>query len=203
MIYYLLDTTAVVLEYDPTDSYRVRKAKTFMKEMMEQGKKKDAFLFVPDFCVVEAFNTLARWRWRDKTLTEERYKESYRRLESAVKRRQQFYVYDLHRYHVLSCDEIFEAEHTTPLAPDKRRPGEYKGSLSSFDILIIAMGMELTKIHIDRSVYIVTCDYRLVQVNEKLRADRPGEFAEAKNPREDELPSELPEFRDWGRAKRS
>lgn len=204
MIYYLLDASVVVLEYDPRCSHL---AKDNMTKLIESGKKKEAVLFLPDFCVVEAFNTLAKWFWSpdDKRFaTEKQYRGAYEQLERSVKRRGLYYAYDLHRYHVLNCDEIFKAEHTSPREEDRRHPGSFH-RLSSFDILIIAMGMELTRIHAEQSVWIVSGDHRLVEIARQLQGERPGEFAKVFNPYEPqaELPSELTAFQYARRLKKS
>ena len=63
---------------------------------------------------------------------------------------------DLHRYHNINTDKIYKIEHQTPL----RGKEKY---LSSFDILIIGMAIELKKIHIgNNEVILLTRDGRLI-----------------------------------------
>ena len=189
MIYYLLDASALVLKHSPDPDDSVERAKKVMNAIEAQRKENEAVLFLPNFCVVEAFNTLAKWFWREKRFrTKEQYEAACKALERDVKRvdefddQRRFYAYDLHRYHVLNCNKVFEVEHTTGLEPDPKYPGRFKSPLSTFDILIIAMGMELMKTHAGQEIRIVTCDRRLVRIAEKLSNDRPNEFAGVVNP---------------------
>ncbi|MDP3722638.1 MAG: hypothetical protein Q8R91_03975 [Candidatus Omnitrophota bacterium] len=184
MVYYLLDASALVLKHRPDPDDSVERAKQVMDAIEAQRKEHEAFLFLPNFCVVEAFNTLAKWFWRERRFrTEEQYQTARKALERDVKRvdglndQRRFYAYDLHRYHVLNCNKVFEAEHTTDLEPDPKYPGRFKPPLSSFDILIIAMGVELKKVHAGQSVYIATGDKRLALIAEKLLKKNPDEFA--------------------------
>lgn len=189
MIYYLLDASALVLKHSPDPDDSVERAKKVMNAIEAQRKENEAFLFLPNFCVVEAFNTLAKWFWREKRFrTKEQYEDARKALERDVKRvdelddQRRFYAYDLHRYHVLNCNKVFEVEHTTDLEPDPKYPGRFRSPLSTFDILIIAMGMELMKTHAGQEIRIVTCDRRLTRIAEKLSDDRPNEFAGVVNP---------------------
>lgn len=184
MVYYLLDASALVLKYRPDPDERVERAKKAMDAIEAQRKEREAFLFLPNFCVAEAFNTLAKWFWREKKFrTKEQYQTACKALERDVKRvdegddGRRFYAYDLHRYHVLNCNKVFEVEHTTDLEQDPRHPDRFKPPLSTFDILIIAMGMELKRVHAGQSVYIATSDKRLALVAEKLLKKSPDEFA--------------------------
>lgn len=188
-IYYLLDASALVLKHRPDPDDSVDRAKKVMDAIEAQRKGNEAFLFLPNFCVAEAFNTLAKWFWREgKFRTKEQYEAACKALERDVKRvdefndKRRFYAYDLHRYHVLNCNQVFEVEHTTDLEPDPKYPGRLKSPLSTFDILIIAMGMELMKTHAGQEVRIVTCDSRLTRIAQKLSDDRPNEFAGVVNP---------------------
>ena len=184
MIYYLLDASALVLKYTPNPDKYVQRAKAVMEAIEAQRKEKEVFLFLPNFCVVEAFNTLAKWFWREKRFhAKGQYEDACKALERDVKRldelgdKRRFYAYDLHRYHVLNCNKVFETEHTTDLEPDSKYPGRFKSPLSTFDVLIIAMGMELKKVHAGQSVYIATGDKRLALIAEELSKKSPDEFA--------------------------
>ena len=151
MKYYLIDTSAFVYSIENL-------GKTKIDFFSEKALNK-AFLYLPQFCVTEVLNTFARCFFQKKSIpTEEIYKEWCVNFLDAIRNRKLIYVYDLHRYHNLNTDPIIIKEHTTPLTGKERY-------LSSFDILIIAMAMELSKIHIENNeVILLTRDGRLKRI---------------------------------------
>jgi hypothetical protein len=126
---------------------------------------KGNFYYIPQFCIAEVFNTFAKWYYHsnenDKkntntTLTSDQYKRINESFKILIRNRRVLYAYDLHRYHNLNCDKIFETEHTTP-----RKKGSW---LSTYDILIIAMAMELQRIHGENNITILADDRRLLKI---------------------------------------
>lgn len=126
-----------------------------------------AFLYMPQFCVPEVFNTFARIFYRDNTIPGPLYTEWRNEFIKAIGNRRILYCYDLHRYHNLNTHRIYEIEHKTPYSQKER-------ALSTFDILIIAMGMELKRVHCPNNVSILTRDGRLQRISSMDR-----EFAQA------------------------
>jgi len=61
--YYLLDASALVLLY--------QHANHRLDLILIEKAKGRAFLYVPQFCVAEVFNTFHRLHWRDKEIDDE------------------------------------------------------------------------------------------------------------------------------------
>ena len=159
MNYYLLDASALVLRYD-----RIAGVSDIIDELYIQQLKGEAFFYIPNFCITETFNTFAKFYFREKKITRTEYNKYLRKFREHIRFRKSIYPYALNRYHNYIADEILPIEHKTkPLKGNKSH-------LSTFDILIIAMGIELKNIHIKDNVYIITRDERLANVsNSKLK----------------------------------
>ncbi len=153
MKYYLIDTSALVYAFENTGKTKL----DFFKEKAND----EAFLYIPQFCVTEVLNTFARFFYKNKNIGPDSYTKWRNEFLKSVRNRKILYAYDLHRYHNLNADKVFRFEHKTPV----KQKEHY---LSTVDILIIAMGMELKKIHCDEEVIIVSRDGRLVRISRKL-----------------------------------
>ena len=165
MTYYLVDTCAFI--YAVECLYKTKPDIFFEKGI---GL---AFLYMPQFCVTEVFNTLARLRFRDNVITEAEYNKNREKFIEMIQNRRTIYCYDLHRYHNLNTQKIYEIEHKSELNTKENH-------LSALDILIIAMGMELKKIHEKEPVKILTRDGRIQTISKLLREKHgKDEFAEA------------------------
>ena len=156
-------------------------------------EKKQAFFFLPNFCVAEVLNTFAKYRYRLDSIEPDFYNKIREDFIDAVRNRKTFYCYYLNRYHNLNAEVVFGIEHTRNTEfqainefPQGRTFEEKMNSidsivrnlrsrryplnkfyLSTFDILIIAMAMELRRFFGERRVYIVTKDERLKTISEK------------------------------------
>lgn len=185
--YLLFDASAVIHYFYEKETYS-----SILNYFLKCRESQNAFFFIPSFCIVEVINTLAKYRYRYKVITEKEYEEMKNKFLEWVHNRKFMYSYDLSRYHNLNSDDIAKIEHTTFTeyhylhrelfdGPAKTRENEKirtqvlaeseakhislsKFYLSTFDILIIAMGMELRKIHTKKSVFIVTKDKRLANI---------------------------------------
>ncbi len=133
-----------------------QKANKKLDEIFVSQTNKKATVYLPQFCVAETFNTFARLYYKDKSISEELYNSLTELFKEHIKDRKLLYCYDLHRYHNLNADAVIRAEHTVPYNGDI--------SLSTLDILIIAMGIELMHIHPPKNVYVVTGDKRLHKI---------------------------------------
>jgi hypothetical protein len=156
-IYYLLDTSALRYLYVPQGDITER-----LDHILEQRALDEAFLFIPNFCVAEMFNTLARLHFRDKELNESEYRYCKDAFSRDIHNGMLFYHYELNRYHVLDVDHVIPFEHLF-------QPS-YKGKeriLSTFDVLIVTMGMELARIT-GGKCHIMTCDRRIAQIAKVL-----------------------------------
>jgi len=151
MKYYLIDASALV--------YGIRNLGNTKTDFFIEQATKRALLYVPQFCVAEVLNAFARVFYKDQSVGEETYIEWRDVFIKAIHNRRILYCYDLHRYHNLNTDKVFEIEHTTSYNPKR------KNYLSALDILIIAMGMELRRIHPPDDVSVLTRDGRLHKIS--------------------------------------
>jgi len=148
--YYLIDASAFIYAIENLDKIK--------RNFFVEKASGTAFLYMPQFCVTEVFNTCAKFFWRLGRIGSDRYHEWRDEFIKAIHDRRVIYCYDLHRYHNLNAHKIYELEHKTPYVK-KEKP------LSSLDILVIAMGMELKKIHSPNDVIVLTRDRRLITIS--------------------------------------
>ena len=195
MLTYLFDTSVVVEFYQPkavfrSETYRQR-SNRLRQRIARQKTNGDAVLFVPSFCVAEVCNTFAKWYYRPyqrkRVFTcKADYERVRRTFIGHVHDRKFFYSYDLKRYHNLNAHEVYPIEHTTDTEfdasglPIGSAPGDVRDALeqqrkqanlsryylSTFDILIIAMGMELKRLY-GSSVYLLSADKRLLLISDQ------------------------------------
>jgi len=192
MRYFLFDASVVHHFYIPNAKY-----KKVLDYLLSENQRGQSFFYLPSFCVAEVLNSFAKYRFRFKTLTAEKYKEVRDNFLDHVRYRKLFYCYDLHRYHNLNSDDVFEIEHSydteytateTTFGDDLETIGKMlkekdkndsisKHYLSTYDILLISMGMELRRI-LKKNIYMLTKDKRLYNVcnegfNQGKRFARP------------------------------
>lgn len=161
MLTYLFDASAAVELYAPQrPNGKTQKAVRFIVEQKKTHKQ--AALYIPNFCVVEVFNALARRHFKDRTLDGERYENCLKRFRDDVHWGRTLYSYDLNRYHVIGADEIIPIEHH--VASEHERD-----HLSTFDILIIAMACELAFVGRPEDTFLVTCDRRIQKVVDEFK----------------------------------
>jgi len=192
VINYLFDASVAIEFYKPKATYSSKeeyeRSRDIRIYVSKQKIENDAMLFIPSFCIAEVRNILAKWYFRYKGIfrSQEHYKTVFNTFISHVRDRNFFYSYDLNRYHNLNTTLVTEIEHQTntefdasclPVNTDKsiiekklkeKNPNDHIGRyyLSTFDILIIAMGMELKKIT-GEEVYLLTKDERLALISSK------------------------------------
>ncbi len=180
-IFYLLDTSAAAHHYIPDKDITPQ-----IDLILEQQALTKAFAFIPQFCVSELFNTFAKIHFRKKESYPEEYQEQYLQdfkplskdeykevcdnFKEDMKFGKIFYNYELNRYHIFNADYIIPFEHQVNLIKtNPKTKKEEPWLLSSFDILVISMGMELTKINGPDSTYLLTCDKRMKIVTDNIR----------------------------------
>lgn len=166
-IYYLLDASAVVHLYVPHEQVT-----PCLDHLLEQRGLQKAFIYVPNFCVAETFNAIARKHYREGILNDSTYRLCKSAFTHDIHNGVLLYHHELNRYHILNSDYIIPFEH---LFPSEKADGTER-HLSTFDVLIIAMGMELARITGGAS-YVVTCDKRIAEVIDILRKLRKEERA--------------------------
>lgn len=192
MIKYLLDSSVILEFYQPKALFRnfasYKRSLSLRTHISKQRLENKAILFIPSFCVAEVRNKLAVWFYRRKGILKSKgaYDGAFRAFIKHVHDRQFFYCYDLNRYHNLNTNEIVDIEHTTHTEFDvtghpvgtnpeiinedlkKKNPYDHIGKyyLSGLDISIIAMGMELKRIH-GTEIHLLTADERLALICSK------------------------------------
>ncbi|MCD6134325.1 MAG: PIN domain-containing protein [Candidatus Omnitrophica bacterium] len=156
MKYFLLDTSAIIHLY-----YSEEKLTKKVAELISRKLSEDAFLYMPNFCIAETFNVFGKLRYRERKKSQEEYEEIKGSFKDLVRGRSIIYSYELSRYHVLNIDLLVPFEQTFTRINKK--------ALSTFDLLVIAMGIELVKIHGDRDFYIITAEKRMDLLCKNLR----------------------------------
>lgn len=151
MKYYLIDTSAFVYAIEYLDRI---KRNFFVEKAAGQ-----AFLYIPQFCVPEVFNTFARFFYRDKKILGDKYTKWRSEFTKSIHDRRLIYCYDLHRYHNLNTHRVFRLEHTLPYNETNG-----KNAMSTLDILVVAMGIELKHLHSPNEVVVLSRDRRLIGI---------------------------------------
>ncbi|MFH1618471.1 MAG: hypothetical protein ABIG11_01045 [bacterium] len=156
MQHFLLDTSVLVLKYHHRDEEEASLAAK-IKRLFEAKRENDAFLFVPNFCIVETFNTFAKFCYEERLINEAAYNRYREALKADVVGGTILYSYELSRRHILAADEVLKPEHTS----GKRGAGD---SLSTVDILLISMGMDIARIVGRNNLKILANENRIVDV---------------------------------------
>jgi rRNA-processing protein FCF1 len=180
--FYLLDTSAAKFFYLPNAPGNTEANLAFLA-----AKKlgNECVLFIPSFCIAELFNVLACYHYRDKSISKPDYERYIGKAKDHVRNHQRFLrPLELTRYHNYRLDSIFPIEHGTATEYDAagikapadpgvinealrvKIAGDHAGKyhLSAFDLLILAMGIELGDVHGPENVAIITNDKRLAKV---------------------------------------
>jgi hypothetical protein len=152
MKYYLIDTSAYIYAV-----IQIGKSAELKHDFFVEKAAGNAFLYMPQFCIAEVLNTFARFLFRDKKIGAELYNKWRNHFIDQIHNRKVIYAYDLHRYHILNADAIYRAEQKTRISKKEKY-------MSTFDILIIAMAIELKKIHANDQVILLTRDGRLRRI---------------------------------------
>jgi hypothetical protein len=171
MLAYLFDTSAIASFYVPKDANH-NPAKVF-ERIRKQREDLGCVLYVPNICIPEVLNTLAKFRFEAKPdgprLNPSQYKQTLERFRHDVHWGRLFYPYDLTRYHVIAADEIIPFEYEVSREGRPNRDKKYD-RLNTFDILIIAMASELAFVWGVQRITLVTGDSRIKRVCEAMRA---------------------------------
>jgi len=160
--YFLLDANTVAQFYLAGRSHTPPRTR-FDRLVAAKGIGR-AFLYIPNFCIAEVFNVFSDYYFRRKRPWPEGakrggFKRVCGRFRDDVHGGTIFYGMDLNRNHIVNIDRI--APFAQRFAPrNKRKP-------STYDLLIIAMGIELQRIHGDR-FWIATNDEPLSIIAKRL-----------------------------------
>ena len=159
MNYYLIDASAFVYAIEHLNRLKIN--------IFLEKTNGTAFLYIPQFCIPEVFNTFAKFFYNYKNIGSDKYTEWRNKFSKLITDRRILYCYDLHRYHNWNTNKVYDIEHSTPYKKGERY-------LSAFDILIIAMGIELKHLHSANSVSILTRDGRLHRISNMSKDFAPA-----------------------------
>jgi predicted nucleic acid-binding protein len=157
-IAYLFDASAIVPFYRHNPELEPK-----VNHLVNQHEMGRATLFMPNFCIAEVFNTFAKLNFRSQEIKKEEYDQMKNKFRSDIRRGRMFYEYPLHIYHIYNVDFISPFEHQLFIGKNKNE------FLSTLDILIIGMGIELVNLYGNDNFRIITCDKRLAKICENLR----------------------------------
>ncbi|MCX8083188.1 MAG: hypothetical protein N3D17_07375 [bacterium] len=184
MKYYLLDASAIIHYYIPSQ------LTTKINKLIEKKQQGEVFLFIPIFCIAETYNTFAKYYYRERKITEDNYNSIYKKFTDDVRRGKLFYQIELNRWHVMNVDYISPIEHTWFTTKKNKEDEENERKvdwyLSTFDILFIAVGIELAKMLGRNDINLVTCDDRIKTIGNTLRK------LDSKKLKENKIPLETP-----------
>lgn len=169
MRYFLLDANVLVAYYckaDEDGALRRRAA-----DLVAARADGEAFLYVPNFCVAETLRAFAKKCWQEKLFgnTHQDAREAFDSFRKAllddVVDGKILYSYELSRRHIKLTDRIYELS---------SRLSFRSGSVpSTFDVLLIAMGCDLMRIHGEDNLFIVTAERPIVDVCFEARKELP------------------------------
>ena len=187
MIYLLFDASAVVPFYSPKSENQTKA----IAYLMARKANNEAFFYIPSFCIAEVHNTLAKNHYRLGLSSKPEFADQKTKFVDHIKNGKLFYCYYMNRYHNIISEEIASVEHQnhteyllTGIKPNPNlqisdieaalgkagydsKIGKYY--LSGLDILIIAMAMELKKLHGKHKVAIVSRDHRLIRITDTIK----------------------------------
>lgn len=179
-MYFLVDSSVVVAYYLParTRSRRAARAIELIIDSNRTNVRSD-FFYIPNFCIAEVFDAftkhaLSKWNRHVKpygTLDKRVYKSLVRQFEKDIHNGKFFYHCELNRYHILSSHLVSPVDHYYCLS--KRKNKSRATPAGTLDHLIVAMGIQLGRIHGPKNVCILTADSRLGKVLERCKSNIP------------------------------
>lgn len=178
---YLLFDTNVVAAYYLPHSHKSQKLRERTKSIFDAKRSggEDLFFYLPNFCVAEVFSVFMKhsfssWNRHVKSTIDTRiYKRLVGQFQADIHNANLIYHYELSRYHVLGVNLVAPVDHYFQFS---RHVGGKKKNLSpmgTYDHMIISMGIQLTKIHGQGNVGIISGDDRLINILKKCRAKIP------------------------------
>lgn len=139
------------------------------------------FLYIPNFCIAEVFGVFMKhafgsWNKHVKdhgTLDKRVYNSLVKQFQKDIHNAKFLYHYELSRYHILGINLVAPIDHYYQFsrnrqpkkkATKKKKNGKNVAPMSTFDHLIISMGIHLAHIHGPENVAILSTDDRLTSI---------------------------------------
>jgi hypothetical protein len=173
---YCLFDTSVLVPYFLPHSHKEAKVHERAVAIIEsvRSKASEHFFYIPNFCIAEVFSTFAKHAYGDwnkqvssGTIDGRVHASLRKQFQDDIHNAALFYHYELSRYHVLTVNIVAPVDHYFKLG---RGDGRRIVPSGTFDQLIAAMGIHLTKIHGAGNVVVVTADNRLAKLIRKCRS---------------------------------
>lgn len=178
--YLLFDANVIAAYYLPHTSLpkiSTRVTKIISQNKVKGRKQKPYIFFIPNFCVAEIFNVLRKYRfgkWNKKvinngTISKKQFDAVYSKFQKDIHNGKLFYHLELSRYHLLNTAFISPIDHHYAYGRISGKKKKNPSPMSTFDLLIIAMGIELVRLHGNGRIKIVTTDNRIFQMIERAK----------------------------------
>lgn len=176
----LLDSN-VIVDYYLNRDRKVIESMDMLKARREQGQ---CIISIPNFCIGEVFSSFANiCFYKDKDRLGDRYdpeaaskrfvEAKYKFIDELsrdyqYKRFQYFSHVELNRYHLFNAHLVYEPawKHLKALHEKKMFTDKYP---STFDLLVIAQGIEMTSIYSDSEFALMTSDKLMIDICNYLR----------------------------------
>ncbi len=178
--YLIFDANVIAAYYLPhssTPKINNRVARIISLNKVKGRKQKPFIFFIPNFCVAEIFNVLRKYRFgkwnkkviRNGTISKKKFENVYSKFQKDIHNGKLFYHLELSRYHLLNTAFISPIDHHYAYGRTSGRQKKNPSPMSTFDLLIIAMGIELVRLHGNGCVKIVTTDNRIYQMLDRAK----------------------------------
>ena len=179
--YVLLDASLVAGYYLPAAGRHARAQARIIPliESVRNGLSPNVFLYIPNTCIAEVFDTLAKYRhgakWNahvkkalPRGLTKKAFLNLRAKFASDIHNGAVIYQCELNRYHVLASDLISIVDNTYRHYRGRKnvRP------MGTKDHLIVGMGIHLAKVHGHDNFAIMTSDHRMAALVDRARRVR-------------------------------
>jgi hypothetical protein len=150
----------------------------------------DIKLLIPNFCIAEVFSVFEKYRWghtwnpqvkKSSCLTNLEFESARAAFRNSIHNGSTLLQVELNRYHVLCVDLIAPINNAYKI---KRNPKTKKGvqgakkdvkPASTYDMLVVAMGIWLKHQFGEDAFTVVTGDDRLATVAERAKAESLGQ----------------------------
>ena len=161
----LLDTN-VLVDYYLKQRDNVVQAVELLKKERQDGR---CLLFIPIFCVAEVFSTFAKRCFMERKINEETFLNAKWKFAEDVSRdyeyaRYQYFAHlPLDRYHLFHAHLVYAPAWKRVL--ELQLSGKYREQYpSTFDLLVIAQGIELSSLYSDNDFRLLTSDKLMIEI---------------------------------------
>ena len=180
MKYILLDAN-VTAGYYLWRSLSSKIARERITNILDSGRSGESkfFFYLPNFCVAEVFSVFMKYSFgtwnahvKGKSIDTRVYNSLVRQFQSDIHNGKFIYHYELNRYHVLGINLVAPVDHHFQITQKKKKQKQPR-PMSTFDHLILSMGIHLVHVHGRENVLILSADNRLTNVLKKCRDGLP------------------------------